>query len=532
MNRYDGFHEFVVARGGALSRTAFLLTGEHHAAEDLVQSALAKAATRWRQIMEYGQPEAYVRRTMINEQISWWRRRPAWPVADLPDLPGPDEPHRIVDRVALGQALGTLTPRQRAVLVLRFYEDLSEADTAATMGCSIGTVKSQTHLALSHLRRALPLFAEESGQYADAAQAMAKARQRRTRRVAAVAALALVPLALATVLYALRGGSPVPPPVLSTPSPGPSATSALAPLPPSLAGISDDIQDLPKDRAVGPVSLLVVEAATPEVQTAELIAADGRRYRLSVPDDDFGVSFLLSPDGRWLAWTIREATIVRDLTGTAEHRLPGSRQVLWSPGTRWLYSQVPGGRDSYVELAGWTVHEAPATTPPTYPVAVLDDGHALAYDGPRTAARTPLKVFDPMTGAVRTRFAVDAAPWLRAGETTIAVTTPEQEQVVVVMVGTGDVGTVSVVQQRREVALLEFSLADGRVQERLDLVGHGALGTDVVWPMCFRGGEMLWHDGVAVRVAGDEPIHRAVFTIDHRHDAYQLPGCLRTAYWR
>ncbi|MFD0594235.1 SigE family RNA polymerase sigma factor [Catellatospora coxensis] len=163
MDRYDGFHEFVVERGGALSRTAFLLTGEHHAAEDLVQSALAKAATRWRQIMDYGQPEAYIRRTMINEQISWWRRRPARPVAEVPERAGPDEPGRVVERVALGQALATLTPRQRTVVVLRFYEDLSEADTAALMGCSVGTVKSQTHLALGHLRRALPRYAEQAG---------------------------------------------------------------------------------------------------------------------------------------------------------------------------------------------------------------------------------------------------------------------------------------------------------------------------------------------------------------------------------
>ncbi|GAA1393568.1 SigE family RNA polymerase sigma factor [Catellatospora coxensis] len=140
MDRYDGFHDFVVARGGALSRTAYLLTGEHHAAEDLVQTALARAAARWRQILEQGEPEAYVRRIMINERITWWRRRPARPVAQVPDRPGPDEPHQILDRISLGQALDTLTPRQRTVVVLRFYEDMSEADTAAAMGCSIGTV--------------------------------------------------------------------------------------------------------------------------------------------------------------------------------------------------------------------------------------------------------------------------------------------------------------------------------------------------------------------------------------------------------
>src|SRR5688572_22464130 len=121
MDRYDGFEEFVVARGGALSRTAFLLTGDHHLAQDLVQSALAKAALRWRQITEHGQPEAYVRRIIVNERISWWRRRPPQPVEWIAERAGPDEPHEIVERLALGQALDTLTPRQRAVLVLRYY---------------------------------------------------------------------------------------------------------------------------------------------------------------------------------------------------------------------------------------------------------------------------------------------------------------------------------------------------------------------------------------------------------------------------
>jgi RNA polymerase sigma-70 factor (sigma-E family) len=152
MDRYDGFEDFVVARGGALSRTAFLLTGDHHTAEDLVQSALAKAALRWRQIIDGGEPEAYVRRIMVNERISWWRRRTPQPVERLPERAGPDEPHEIVERLALGQALNTLTVRQRTVVVLRFYEDLSEAETAAAMGCSVGTVKSQIHVALNNLR--------------------------------------------------------------------------------------------------------------------------------------------------------------------------------------------------------------------------------------------------------------------------------------------------------------------------------------------------------------------------------------------
>lgn len=162
MDPYQGFDEFVTSRTAALSRVAFLLTGDHHLAEDLLQVALSQVASRWPQVRD-GNPEAYVRRCLVNELTSWRRLRRYHersiesPVdsADPADLAS-----SAVRRIVIGRALAKLTARQRAVLVLRFFEDLSEADTAAAMGCSIGTVKSQTNYALARLRAAAPELAE------------------------------------------------------------------------------------------------------------------------------------------------------------------------------------------------------------------------------------------------------------------------------------------------------------------------------------------------------------------------------------
>ncbi|WP_067474193.1 SigE family RNA polymerase sigma factor [Actinomadura hibisca] len=160
MTRYDGLPEFVAARGQALLRTAFLLTGDGHLAEDLVQSALVKVAPRWRKVTAAGDPEAYVRRVLHNEHITWWRRRGRHgdhPSADPPEPDGaPDFAAGTLHTMVLRQALGRLTAKQRAVIVLRFYEDRSEAETARLLGCSVGTVKSQTHRALDRLRALEP----------------------------------------------------------------------------------------------------------------------------------------------------------------------------------------------------------------------------------------------------------------------------------------------------------------------------------------------------------------------------------------
>ena len=156
----DGFDEFVAARSAALSRTAYLLTGDHHLAQDLVQAALLQAVKHWRRI--HTSPEAYVRRAMYHQNISWWRRRRitetsllsydgAVPAADT-DL-----------RLTLDQALARLTPKQRTVLVLRFYEDLTEVETARALGLSTSTVKSTTRQSLARLRTLAPELAELIG---------------------------------------------------------------------------------------------------------------------------------------------------------------------------------------------------------------------------------------------------------------------------------------------------------------------------------------------------------------------------------
>ena len=155
------FLDFVKARSHALFRVAFALTGQQQAAEDLLQSALAKTAGRWRMIE--GTPEAYMRKVLYHEHVSWWRRRSnaELPVPFIPDRAGSrDLSQEAVLRLTVEQALSRLGRRQRAVLVLRFLEDLSEADVARIMGCSPGTVASQTSRALARLRQLAPELRE------------------------------------------------------------------------------------------------------------------------------------------------------------------------------------------------------------------------------------------------------------------------------------------------------------------------------------------------------------------------------------
>ncbi|GIF47684.1 RNA polymerase sigma-70 factor (sigma-E family) [Asanoa ferruginea] len=153
----ETFHEFVVSRSPALSRRAYLLTGDHQLAEDLLQSALAKTYRHWRRIRD-GDPEAYVRRVMYHQQISWWRRRrPAERLEPEPtDRHAVDHSDATTLRLAVAAALRQLTPRQRAVVVLRFFEDLTEAQVADVLGCSLGTVKRHGHDAIRRLRVIAP----------------------------------------------------------------------------------------------------------------------------------------------------------------------------------------------------------------------------------------------------------------------------------------------------------------------------------------------------------------------------------------
>ena len=137
-----------------------LLTGDHDRAEDLVQEALTKVAQRWTRLADQ-HPEAYARQIIVRDNISRWRRTRLEVVSTVADTAGTTGGQGATDRrLILLDALNHLTDRQRAVLVLRYLDDLSEADTAAAMGVSAGTVKSTTHLALRRLREAAPELAD------------------------------------------------------------------------------------------------------------------------------------------------------------------------------------------------------------------------------------------------------------------------------------------------------------------------------------------------------------------------------------
>lgn len=151
--RGSDFDEFVVTAAPGLTRIAVALTADRSAAEDLVQDVLERMYVAWPRIDD---PWAYARRALANGSANRWRRRsrrPEQPVAQVPELASADPSDERADRDLILRAVATLPARQRAVVVLRFLADLSEADTARTLGCSTGTVKSQTARALASLRQ-------------------------------------------------------------------------------------------------------------------------------------------------------------------------------------------------------------------------------------------------------------------------------------------------------------------------------------------------------------------------------------------
>lgn len=150
------FTAFVQSNGASLSRAAYYLCGDEHRAQDLVQVALTKTYVAW-STARRSDPYAYARRVLVNSNIDSWRRR-RWREASADDAgsqavqEAPDLTVQVGDRQILVAALRTLTPRERAVLVLRFFEDVSERDTAQALGVSVGTVKSTSSRALAKLR--------------------------------------------------------------------------------------------------------------------------------------------------------------------------------------------------------------------------------------------------------------------------------------------------------------------------------------------------------------------------------------------
>jgi RNA polymerase sigma-70 factor (sigma-E family) len=159
MDAAGSFDAYVRARWAGLFRIAYLLTGDRHRGEDLVQQALLRVAGRWSTVVAAGDPDRYVRRVLYHEHISWWRRgmRAVTEVtAEAPPAAAADPSDRVVTALAVHRALARLAPRQRAVLVLRYFEDLSEAQTAEVLGVRVGTVKSQLRDGLARLRVLAP----------------------------------------------------------------------------------------------------------------------------------------------------------------------------------------------------------------------------------------------------------------------------------------------------------------------------------------------------------------------------------------
>jgi RNA polymerase sigma-70 factor (sigma-E family) len=155
------FEGYVAAHWRSLLRAAWLLTGNWAAAEDLVQSALARVWTSWPRVRAATERDAYVRRVMTNQFLGQQRRRSSseLPSDAMPDSPTPDATADVHRRLVLTRALDELPPHQRAAVVLRYFDDLSLEQTAAALGCSVGTAKSQTSRALAKLRRSAHLDA-------------------------------------------------------------------------------------------------------------------------------------------------------------------------------------------------------------------------------------------------------------------------------------------------------------------------------------------------------------------------------------
>jgi RNA polymerase sigma-70 factor (sigma-E family) len=156
------FDDYVASRGAALLRLAFMLSGDRHLAEDLTQDVLIKVYDRWSRVGRMEQPDAYVRRMLVNSHVSWRRRKSSTEVPvenDSEDAAGAaavaDAAEDMAEREQAWQLLATLPRRQQAVLVLRIYEDLSDPEIAAALGCTQSTVRSQAARALATLRGAL-----------------------------------------------------------------------------------------------------------------------------------------------------------------------------------------------------------------------------------------------------------------------------------------------------------------------------------------------------------------------------------------
>lgn len=358
----DDFSAWAAEAERPLIRSAYLLTGDLHRSEDLVQEAMVKVALRWSRLRD-GHPTAYARRVIARDHVSLWRRRGREvPVADpVTDAAVSSDPETVL---VVRRALDRLTPAQRAVVVLRHFDDLTERETADTLGVSIGTVKSQNAVALARLRTGAPELLDLVQPTGLGEAAAAEARRRRTgRRVVAASVTAVV--AVAAVLLVVRPGddgrgepAPVAPTTDSATDPAADAgkvfpewdpfTIADAPLRPSVLPARIEPPEQPASVLDEPIERAVL--AWPE-KGRDLRLLDDRGGWRSVPGTADAVAgtlrgvapAALSDDGRKVAVSVNAGLRVIDVTTGDDRLLPWPDQVAgpWddAPDLLWL----PGG---------------------------------------------------------------------------------------------------------------------------------------------------------------------------------------------
>ena len=431
----QSFEEYVRARTPALSRVAYLLTGDHHLAEDLVQQALLRVAGRWPALVTRGDPDDYVRRVMYNQHVSWWRRRES-PVVRGGEQPAagtvPDPGDAVVAALAVRQALARLGSRQRAVLVLRYFEDLSESRTAEITG-DLGRHREESgprrarpatgagaravdpdpggyrcaggggdvNLDEGTVVAALRRLSEEARPVEVPDDLWVRGRRRRQRRSAAIVVGILALVALTAVPL---GWDPAPAvaPVGTGWSSIPSVVHGPVPWQPNLV-----------DAPNGPVSVIVTGPGGFGANDlfgfddrAVAVGRDGRyRYVRTVSAFDAGEDLLLSPDGRYVAGAAglegadwgetagawQSATIVLDLTTGEVRGHHAGPPVAWSPDGRLL---VGSGGLSLVDVR--TGETTPLDVEGGAGLAFSPDGRQLAVQADRE-----VRVLDLATGGVR-----------------------------------------------------------------------------------------------------------------------------------
>ncbi len=317
MDRYDGFASFVKARAAVLSRTAYLLAGDHDHASALLSKALASVARRWPRVRADGDPEAAVRAALARAAAAG---------------PARHNPLR-------------LTAREWVVTVLSERYGYSAAEVSIALDRSEISVRSD--------RRAVPPgvlddLARRAGEYGDPNAAIAAARRARRRSLLVPVVLAVGLAAASGTVVASRGHRSS----LPLPQPAPAASSTLT-LPPQVTQPQTQVPYLPADRAVGPA--VIAYRACPRSCPAYLLMADGTQYQLQLPSlaagccdswspatRDLPVS--LSPDGRWLAVSDGLSLRIRDLSGTDVRTAQLADVVAWSPDDRYLLGDCPSGR--------------------------------------------------------------------------------------------------------------------------------------------------------------------------------------------